>query len=328
MTSQSSQTPQNSAEVRQQVNTLFDDSKLDAFCLDNFQTVYDKFSGAMGKDRKITLLLDHCRRDSGRWNKLLHLIQGLKSNSSNLSPSSPKNDSRLTGNNSENKDSSATIVSPQDIFGFKYSCFISYRGGQEELTLTFIEELTRALKSYLEPFFDMGVFVDDQQMQGGDLRDKRLANALCQSVCMIQVFTPKYFSPQKLSCTREFMAMEILEQGRFAAVQLPQSQQTFSFIIPVVFRGADRIPREIQKKGRLYYDFSKYTLVQPQISNNASYVDSINQIARRVYDLYEEFSQYDQLHDCAQFTLPSEEEAHQWLKRIKKSRQPIRFSGR
>jgi hypothetical protein len=37
---------------------------------------------------------------------------------------------------------------------FKYSCFISYRRGKGELTLSFIEELKRALVSYLEPYFD------------------------------------------------------------------------------------------------------------------------------------------------------------------------------
>ena len=215
---------------------------------------------------------------------------------------------------------------------FEYSCFISYRSTQNELSKTFMDEFKRALKSDLEPYFDIPVFIDDEQMQGGDIVDKHLASALCHSVCMIPIFTPKYFSAQKLYCTREFMAMESLEEQRFDVAKIPPDQRSFSFIIPIIFRGPDRIPPDIQKSGRLYCDFSKYTTVEPNISNNGTYIKHIDQIAKRVYDLYEAFSQYDDLHDCEKFTLPCEEEARKWLKKIRTSRKPTKlianFPGR
>ena len=55
-------TESSSAKLRQQINLLFDDAELTAFCLDHFAAVYDRFSRGMRKDEKITLLLDHCRR--------------------------------------------------------------------------------------------------------------------------------------------------------------------------------------------------------------------------------------------------------------------------
>ena len=97
-------------------------------------------------------------------------------------------------------------------------------------------------------------------------------------------------------------------------------------------QGPDRIPSEIQKRGRLHYDFSKYTTVEPNISNNANYVDSIEKIAERIYELHEAFSQYEALHDCENFSLPSEADAIKWLDRIGRSagvaRAHLLFPGR
>jgi hypothetical protein len=50
------------SELRRELQAAFDDSQFDAFCLDYFPFVYERFSGGMDRDRKATLLLDHCRR--------------------------------------------------------------------------------------------------------------------------------------------------------------------------------------------------------------------------------------------------------------------------
>jgi hypothetical protein len=64
----------NLAEIRKILNKKYDDPELDAFCLDHFRAVFDKFSRGMRKDEKITLLLDYCRRLPIRWHKLLRLV--------------------------------------------------------------------------------------------------------------------------------------------------------------------------------------------------------------------------------------------------------------
>ncbi|MBN1661021.1 MAG: tetratricopeptide repeat protein [Anaerolineae bacterium] len=50
------------ADLRQQLDTI-DDAELESLCLGHFVSVYDKFSRGMRRDEKVTLLLDHCRRD-------------------------------------------------------------------------------------------------------------------------------------------------------------------------------------------------------------------------------------------------------------------------
>jgi len=221
--------------------------------------------------------------------------------------------------------------------GFEYSCFISYRRGQGELMRTFTEEIKKALDSYIEPYLEEKSFIDDRSMQGGDFLDKRLAYALCKSVCMILIFVPKYFSAKHPYCTREFLAMENLEKRRFQMAGIPPSQQARSFIIPIVYRDPDNILSEVEKKGRrIYYDFSKYSTVEPNVSNNAKYVGFIDEIAGRIYELHQEFSQYDNQHNCDDFILPSETDALTWLEEIRKapgaisSKQsfPVRQEGR
>jgi hypothetical protein len=61
----------NSSALRRQLNRRFDDAELNAFCLDYFPEVYDKFGGGMQKNAKITLLLDFCRRMPAQGQKLL-----------------------------------------------------------------------------------------------------------------------------------------------------------------------------------------------------------------------------------------------------------------
>ncbi|MGB0383866.1 MAG: hypothetical protein ACPGWR_03500 [Ardenticatenaceae bacterium] len=61
--------------VRRQLNDLFDDTELDIFCMENFSRVYDRFSRGLRRDEKITLLLDYCRRNPKRWQKLLTLLE-------------------------------------------------------------------------------------------------------------------------------------------------------------------------------------------------------------------------------------------------------------
>jgi len=61
--------------VRRQLTAAFDDPGLDAFCMDHFPQVFDKFSRGMRRDEKITLLLDHCRRVPARRQKLLAALE-------------------------------------------------------------------------------------------------------------------------------------------------------------------------------------------------------------------------------------------------------------
>ena len=71
----------------------------------------------------------------------------------------------------------------------RYGCFFSYAHGQHAYMSHFKDDLVEALKCYLEPHFDneTELFVDSEQLGGGDDIDRRLALAMCQSVTMIVI---------------------------------------------------------------------------------------------------------------------------------------------
>lgn len=63
----------NRAEIRQLLNTVFDDAGLTAFCMDYFEEVYDKLSEGMQKTQKLTILIKYCSTPQ-RLNKLFEGI--------------------------------------------------------------------------------------------------------------------------------------------------------------------------------------------------------------------------------------------------------------
>ena len=62
--------------MRDRLNRTFDDVGLDAFCLDHFPELYDRFGRGMRKDEKITLLLDYCRRLPALHQRLVAALGG------------------------------------------------------------------------------------------------------------------------------------------------------------------------------------------------------------------------------------------------------------
>ena len=57
---------------------------------------------------------------------------------------------------------------------------------------------------------ELQIYRDVRRLQGGDFYNRELARSLYESVCMIMIYTPTYFSAEQLYCTREFAAMATL----------------------------------------------------------------------------------------------------------------------
>jgi len=190
----------------------------------------------------------------------------------------------------------------------KYPCFISYCHGQRELMQRFIEDLKNALSDYLEPFFDEDVYIDTNRLVPGYQYNEALATALCQSVCMIVVYVPRYGEHEY--CVREYEAMERLEKQRKELVKSPALRER-GMIIPIVLRGAAEMPPKIRNRTQ-YLDFSKYTTASPRISRNKKYVEEIDRIARYIYEIYQELKAGDVCSACGEFALPPASEVPAW----------------
>lgn len=187
---------------------------------------------------------------------------------------------------------------------FQYACFISYAHGQYDLIKGFIDQLKNALKAELEALLDEEVYVDAERLKPGYLYNEALAAAICKSVCMVVVYSPRYERHEY--CGREFTAMEQLEQHRKALLAQAQAQVgDRGFIIPVILRGGMNLPPRI-KDGRHYADFSQFSLAMTDISRHPEYAAKVREIAEMIYAQYLAFTQSgtDACATCDAFQLP------------------------
>jgi hypothetical protein len=204
----------------------------------------------------------------------------------------------------------------------KYSCFVSYCHGQHEVINGFVTQLKQALKSYLELYLDEEVYIDEERLKPGYQFNEELSKAICQSVCMIVVYSPTY---EKHSyCLREFAAMEYLENARWS---LLGSSDKPGLIIPIILRGKDDLPPRI-KSCTHYSDFSQFTLATTRLSKNPKYVKEIEKIVDVIYEHYKTFSNpnVDVCSVCESFEIPPEEDVLPWREQQKFSVSP--FPGR
>jgi hypothetical protein len=194
---------------------------------------------------------------------------------------------------------------------FRYSCFISYCHGRKDLTKAFIDQLKNSLEDYLELYLDEEVYIDEARLLPGYHYDEALAKAICQSICMIVVYTPRY--ERHSYCLREYAAMERIERSRRELLG-NRANTEVGMIIPVIFRGAkEDLPDRLQKDIH-YCDFSKFTTASPNINKNPEYVEQIEKIARVIHEHHMMFENLNEESTdlCNSFALPSEEDVEPW----------------
>jgi len=186
----------------------------------------------------------------------------------------------------------------------KHACFISYCHGQGSVMRPFVEQLATALGDYLEPYLDQKVYVDSDRLKPGYRFNEALAEAICESLCMIVIYVPKY--ERHPYCGREFAAMELLESGRFQRMGQAVDRKR-GMIIPIILRGASAVPERITAE-RHYADFSKYSTATTNFLTNPEYVSMIQKIVEVIYELYQavEAAGVDICSDCREFQLPGE----------------------
>ncbi len=186
----------------------------------------------------------------------------------------------------------------------KYSCFISYCHGKRELVSEFIPQLKKTLEAHLEPYLEeeeLEVFCDTEDINPGNLYEETIAQAICNSLCMIVVYSPKYELHQ--FCLREFRAMEILEKKRLKRLgkNVPKDS---GMIIPLIWRGdIGNLPPRISNI-RQHCDFTRITCARNLRNQQA--LKKIDDIALYIYNLYKFFDKcgWDPFEKCPSFRLP------------------------
>lgn len=193
----------------------------------------------------------------------------------------------------------------------KYSCFISYRSPSVKIAKKFQADLEEELGN----FITLPVFRDEKEIDGGDFFDNVMALALCESVCMITLYTPTYFDEQSTYCSREYKAMEILEEKRLGILGLPKNKQKHGLIIPVLYRGNKKVPESIKGK-RHCYDFVDWDSCGEANLDNPEYKQAIIRIAEYIRDRYDELLLVEKeiITECDMFSFPIASEIMDWIK--------------
>ena len=210
----------------------------------------------------------------------------------------------------------------------KNACFISYSHGQYEYTKKFMEDLKKAIQNELDAYLNQPIYVDEERLKPGYNWDVSLTRAICESVCMIVVYTPKY--DESDYCITEFCAMEKIERERIT--KLGESYDNkYRMIIPIILRRPKILPEKIKKIQHIN-DFSKYTLYSTEITMSPDFEPIIRQIVEVIYEIYCMLKQDPDLFEhenCTNFTAPSLDEIqNSWGKFKEKPKFPPKFPGR
>jgi len=193
-----------------------------------------------------------------------------------------------------------SILEREHEMAIRYGCFFSYAHGRFELMNKFKAALSDAIRCYLEPHFDNEdeLFIDTEQLGGGDDLDRKIARAMCESVAMILIYTPKYEAHGYTR--REYLGMQMLEQERAQWYPMPSH-----LIIPVIMTmHPGKLPPQITSSG-LYVDFSHFTMATRDLKSNPDFVPDIKKIVERIVVHYQCQKRHTPVgHDCNQFVLP------------------------
>jgi hypothetical protein len=137
-----------------------------------------------------------------------------------------------------------------------YSCFISYTSGWTPEYDRLIDAVETRLKEKLQYHLDIKPWRYSTAEAIGAQFQEVIPARLCESVCMVVLYVPKY----ELSeiCIREFAAMEDIEAARLKVLNPPAGTE-YPMIVPIILRkrAKDKVPDWI-KNSRNYLDLTEY----------------------------------------------------------------------
>ena len=209
---------------------------------------------------------------------------------------------------------------------FEYACFVSYRHPHGRLMARFTDQLLAALRDYIAPYLDLPLFFDRTGLEGGQIYEAEFAHALSHSVCMVAVYTPTYFDYDRRYCAREYRAMEVIEEQRFAEIE-NEALKRRGLIIPIILKG--RPPAYVSDKRNCKYDFSRFTLCSQDISRHPEYAGWFDEIGNSIRQIHDWFRGDARFVSAAlqEVAIPENDEVELFLHQVVPWRQPP-FPGR
>jgi len=179
--------------------------------------------------------------------------------------------------------------------GYKYYGFISYPDTKSKFLIRFVERLKEDIFDYLAQSIDNPeLFLDRDNIKGGDEWEKSIAEDLCRSIALIAIVTELYYDPEHKWCGWEWKNM-----FRLSNTRLPK--ENFQTLIPILIRKCDDLPSGIRKIQ--CYDFSGLITSTKYYYLTNDYHRMINEIGQRIQNIAQSLSQNKAQADCENFKI-------------------------
>jgi len=190
----------------------------------------------------------------------------------------------------------------------KHVCFLSFPiDSNSRLIEKAVEEIKTDLEEELKAQLTKANLDNERHIVLA--ASTRTAKDLCESACMVMIYTLRYFDQDDPLCAQEYQAMLLLEQTRLKELNIVQTKTT-SFIIPIVIRGMKQLPQKINSS-RQVFDFSKYfTLGNKDRRMRTGYLNAIEEIANHIVSHYMILEKRlpNSCSNCGNFELPKAQE--------------------
>lgn len=188
----------------------------------------------------------------------------------------------------------------------------------------FVTEFTEALNSSIQPYLDIKAYIDHDRLSPGYRYNGALAQAICESVCMVAIVVPKYFNHEY--CLQELATMEKIQNTRTRKIG-QNALGNRGLIIPVVLRGKiENLPEKMSQHIHCC-DFSDFNTACRKVHKIMPYIREIEKIAEYIYDLYKIFDQHSAVKNfkCEQFAFANNNMMKTW--QPKNATSPSPFYG-
>jgi len=227
---------------------------------------------------------------------------------------------------------------------FKHACFISYRNGDRNDTgldarrqdiadtmNAFARDLRDELKRALITSINLLpclVFLDQdvECLSKGDPLMATLSASICESVCMVVVFTGHYLDEEKLICAAELEGMLRRLKERCQKLEVSENRAS-EWVFTAVFREPEQVPQILNEN--LRFDFTAYDSSSKPLRDHPGYLDNIRGLALKIKDAWNEMKHHDALNftdDCPNFNIldpdQNEQDLLQFVKTNKKPYSP------
>lgn len=208
----------------------------------------------------------------------------------------------------------------------KYSCFLSRRFYDEdndakEIMDTLVAKLKTEIGFYGgKCFMDLGREVNPND---AEMINTQIGRALCESACMVLIFTPDYFRSDGLTCAKEYFGMKKLIKQRQNCMKEAGETVNSLTVIAIIVRGL--LPDEIKQQS-IVYEFENYEGLDTIDNERSHYFKKIKEIAKVVDDTRTHLSDHMPAlcNICETFKLPDNSEVYASMQKMQLTRPNFR----